>query len=69
MIAAVGNGDGRSEESYAGNAFELFNGRALVILRTTRNAGPIKLTASADGMTTASVVVESKPAVSQSELR
>jgi beta-galactosidase len=68
-IAAVGNGDGQSRESYAGNTFNLFNGRALVVLRTSRKAGQIKLTASAEGLNASSLVVESKTAESMSELR
>jgi beta-galactosidase len=69
IIAAVGNGDGQSRDFYAGNTFNLFNGRALVVLRTTRKAGSIKLTASAEGLTASSLVVESKSAESLSKLR
>jgi beta-galactosidase len=68
-IAAVGNGDGQSQEPYSGSTFSLFYGRALVVLRTSRQAGPIKLTASGDGLPTASVVVESKHAESRVELQ
>ena len=68
-IAAVGNGNGQSQEAYSGNTFNLFHGRALVVLRTTRKAGPIELTASADGLTASSLVVESKSAEPFPELR
>jgi beta-galactosidase len=69
-IAAVGNGDPQSLDSYSGHTMNLFNGRAMVILRTTREAGEIKLTANVDGLTTASIVLESKsPASSLPELR
>jgi len=68
-IAAVGNGDGQSRDSYSGNTFNLFHGRALVVLRTTRKPGPIKLTAQADGLTASSLVVESKSAEPLAELR
>ena len=39
-IAAVGSGDGQSRESYAGDTVNLFNGRALIVLRTSMKAGP-----------------------------
>ena len=69
-IAAVGSGDGQSQDSYSGNSFNLFNGRALVVLRTSSKAGEIKLTAKADGLSAASIVVESKLiATSPQELR
>ena len=69
-IAAVGSGDEQSQESYAGNAFNLFHGRALVVLRSVRNSGKIKLLANADRLTAASIVIESKlPSVPLSELR
>jgi beta-galactosidase len=68
-IAATGNGDGQSQESYSGDTFNLFHGRALVVLRTTRKAGAIKLTAHADGLTASSLVVESKSAEPLAELR
>jgi beta-galactosidase len=70
IIAAVGNGDGQSQDSYAGNAFNLFQGRALVVLRSIRKAGEIKLITNAAGVKMSSVVIESKlPAVSLPELR
>ncbi len=68
-IAAVGNGDGKDSESYAGDTVNLFQGRAIAILRSTRKAGPIKLSASADGVTGSSLVVESKSAEPVAELR
>jgi beta-galactosidase len=61
-IAAVGSGDGQSLDSYSGDTFNLFNGRALVVLRTARKAGEIKLTANSDGLSGSSIVVESRPA-------
>jgi beta-galactosidase len=59
-IAAVGSGDGQAKESYSGSTFGLFHGRALVVLRTSRSAGPIKMTAQADGLAGASIVIKSK---------
>jgi beta-galactosidase len=69
-IGAVGNGDGQSKESYAGNSFNLFHGRALVVLRGMRKSGKIKLIATTDGMRASSIVLASKqPSVSSHELR
>jgi beta-galactosidase len=68
-IAAVGNGDGQSQEPYSGNTFSLFHGRALVVLRTSRQAGPIKLTASGDSLPATFIVVESRNSESRAELR
>jgi beta-galactosidase len=68
-IAAVGSGDGQSMDSYSGDTFNLFNGRALVVLRTARKAGEIKLTASGDGLPPASIVIESKHVEPRVELQ
>jgi len=59
-IAAVGNGNGQTTDSYSGDTFNLFNGRALVVMRTARKAGEIKLTANADGLSLSSIVIDSK---------
>jgi beta-galactosidase len=69
-IAAVGNGDGQSQESYAGKTFHLFHGRAQVVLRSTHKVGAIQLSASADGLHAASIALTAtKPANGLSELR
>jgi hypothetical protein len=36
MIAAVGNGDGKDGPTYHGDRRKLFQGRALVVVRTSR---------------------------------
>jgi beta-galactosidase len=68
-IAAVGNGNGQSLDPYSGDKCSLFHGRALVILRTTREAGEIKLSANGEGLPVSTVVVESKPARSLPDLQ
>ncbi len=68
-IAAVGSGDGQSPELYSGDAFTLFHGRALAVVRTSRNAGQIKLAAKADGLAASSLALESKPVTLSPELR
>jgi beta-galactosidase len=68
-IAAVGNGDGQSMDPYSGDGCSLFHGRALVILRTSRNAGQIKLTAAGEGLGVSSLLVDSKPAPTVPQLQ
>jgi beta-galactosidase len=68
VIAAVGNGDGQSRETYSDNTFNLFNGRAIVIVRTFRKNGKITLNANADGLHSASIAIESKPGDSLPDL-
>jgi beta-galactosidase len=61
VIAAVGNGDGQSAEAYQGDHRALFQGRALVVIRTSREPGAIRLTAEAEGLGKAEVSVEAQP--------
>ncbi len=68
-IAAIGNGDGQSKDAYSGSTYKLYYGRAVVVLRTTRNAGTIRFSASADGLNTSSVVVESKQVKSSPKIQ
>jgi beta-galactosidase len=67
-IAAVGNGDGQSTEPYQGDRRKLFQGRAQVVVRTRHAAGAIKVTATAGGMKTAEVVLQSEAAGAGEEL-
>lgn len=67
-IAAVGNGDGQDAASYHADHRKLFNGRAQVVIRTSRNTGAIKLRASAPGLTAGAATIEAKPAPALSEL-
>lgn len=68
-IAAVGNGDGKSQEAYQGDRRALFQGRALVVVRTTRIPGSIHLRATASGMSAGDVVLRSEAGVAKAELR
>jgi beta-galactosidase len=68
-LAAVGNGDGQSTDRYSGDTCSLFHGRALVVLRTSRKAGKINLTANAGNLRAASYLVESRQVKSSPELR
>src|SRR6056297_438586 len=53
-IAAVGNGDPTSHESFQASERKVFNGLALVIIRSTDKPGKIQLTAASDGLQDAS---------------
>jgi beta-galactosidase len=68
VIAAVGNGDGQDGASYQGDRRKLFQGRAQVVIRTSREAGAIKLTAKTSGLGDGSVTIQSKAAPSRPEL-
>ena len=69
VIAAVGNGDGQDGASYQGERRKLFQGRALVIVRTSRQAGPITIKAGTAGLSDGSVTIEAKAVAQRAELR
>ena len=58
-IAGVGNGDMTSLESYRTNPHSLFQGRALVVIRTLAAPGRIVLTAAAPGLRPSRITLES----------
>jgi len=68
-IVAVGNGDGMSTEAYQGAQRKLFHGRALVVVRTRREAGNIRVTAEAAGMKAGEVTVRSQKAAETAEIK
>jgi beta-galactosidase len=68
-IAAVGNGDGQDSASYQGDKRKLFQGRALVVVRTSRQSGPITVTARTLGLSDGSVTIHAEPAAQRAELR
>lgn len=59
-IAAVGSANMSSEEPYQGNQRRLFNGKALVVVRSTRRAGQITLTATAPGLKPATLRLQTR---------
>ena len=59
-IAAVGNGDGRDAASYQTNRRKLFDGRALVVIRSSRQAGTIKVTARSTVLGDGSLTLDAK---------
>lgn len=68
VIAAVGNGDGQDPASYHGDRRKLFQGRAVVVVRTSEHAGPIHLTAKTSGLTEAAATIEAKTTQRRPEL-
>jgi beta-galactosidase len=62
VIAGVGNADLTSEEPYQGSRRKLFHGKALVVVRSSRTAGAITLSASAAGLKSETLRLESRGA-------
>ncbi|HEY1764211.1 MAG TPA: beta-galactosidase, partial [Opitutaceae bacterium] len=59
-LIGVDNGDPESHESYTGGTRTLFNGMALAILQSTKEEGPIVVTASAKGLPAAELSLPAK---------
>lgn len=57
-IIAVGNGDPTSHESFQANNHSAFNGKCLVVIRSTKQPGTIKLTAKSKGLGSSSIQIE-----------
>ena len=69
LIAAVGNGDGQDAATYHGDRRKLFQGRALIVVRTSKQSGPIHLTAAAAGLSDGTVEIQAKAPEMRPELR
>ena len=59
-IVGVINGNINSDEMTVGNVRNLYNGTCTVILRSQRQAGPVTLTATADGLNSESITMPVK---------
>ena len=60
-IAAVGNGNPMSFESFRGNQRHLYQGKALLVIRPLKHAeGDIIVTASVDGLQDATLILKAK---------
>ncbi|MGE5598009.1 MAG: DUF4982 domain-containing protein, partial [Bacteroidota bacterium] len=59
-LAAVGNADPRSTESYRGNERRAWRGRCLAVLASDGTPGEIRLQARADGLAGDEIVVEAR---------
>jgi beta-galactosidase len=68
-IAAVGNGNGQDPDSYQGDRRKLYQGRAVVVIRTAKQTGRIKLTAKSSGLSNGSLTIDVKSAQPHDELQ
>ena len=59
-IIAVENANLKNEEPYVADYRHAWNGRAMVVVRSEREQGDIRLTATAEGLETATVMIQSK---------
>ncbi len=60
VIAGVDNADIKDLDPYFGTARKAWHGRALVVIRSTRNAGVVNLKVSSDGLADAFVNIETE---------
>ncbi len=68
VIAAVGNGDGQDPAPYQGDRRKLFQGRALVVVRTSKQSGPLTLTAKTPGLNDGSATIQTQAVAPRPEL-
>jgi beta-galactosidase len=68
VIAAVGNGDAQDPTSYQGDRRQLYQGRALVVVRTSKQSGPITLNARTPGLSAATITMQAEAAEPRPEL-
>ena len=66
-LIGVGNGDPSCHEPDKANSRSAFNGLAQALVQTTRAAGEISLTASAEGLAPATALLHAQPAVTGKE--
>jgi beta-galactosidase len=69
VIAAVGNGDAQDADSYRSEHRKLYQGRALVVVRSSRQAGAIVLTARSSGLSEGAVTIEARGRSKRAELK
>jgi len=68
VIAAVGNGDGTSDELYQGSQRRLFRGRAQIIVRTSKTPGDIQVRATAPGLSAGQHSIQAQAVTPDREL-
>jgi beta-galactosidase len=59
VIAGVDNADLKDYAPYVSNVRKAWHGRALVVVKSTRNTGDIKLTVTSEGLPEATIVIKS----------
>jgi beta-galactosidase len=57
IIAGVGNADMKDTAKYVGDERKAWHGRALVVIRSTHNAGEVKLTVTSQGLPDATLKI------------
>ncbi len=60
IIAGVDNANLKDIDSYAGNSRKAWNGKAMVVIRSIKKAGDIKLKVTSDGLAEASTTIRSE---------
>jgi beta-galactosidase len=60
VIAGVDNANLKDLEHYVGNTRKAWHGRALAVIKSTRNPGDVRLTVSSPGLTDAEITIETK---------
>ncbi len=60
LIAGVDNADMKDTDKYAANNRKAWHGRALVVIRSTHNAGEVRLTVTSQGLSGASLNIASR---------
>jgi beta-galactosidase len=60
VIAGLDNANIKDTDPYVGNTRKAWKGRALVVIKSTRDAGEIKLAVTSDGLEEKSVTIKSK---------
>jgi len=68
-VAAVGNGDGQDPDSYKGDRRKLYQGHALIVIRSSRQTGPITLTVKSSALGNGSLTLNAKASHSVAELQ
>jgi beta-galactosidase len=59
VIAGVDNADIKDIDTYAGNTRKAWKGRALVVIKSTHDAGNIKLSVTSNGLEEKSIIIKS----------
>lgn len=68
-IAAVGNGDPQDPSAYQGTTRKLYQGRALIVVRSSNQPGAIEIRAKVAGLKNATAAIQSEPASLNAELK
>lgn len=64
-ILGVASGNSASVESFKGNSYHSYRGLCRVVIKSTKQAGKIRLTAQADGLDAVTLEIESKEGVAE----